>query len=461
MTGHRYDIQGLRAIAVLLVVLDHAGVGFLKGGYVGVDVFFVLSGFLITGVLLAGVEKRGYLSFVDFYVRRAKRILPRGHAHPGRHDDCRVLPPQLRTREAGRLGQRVGVAVLRERWLRGSGDRLLCAGATPVPDSALLVPVRSRSSSTSCGRRCLPWRCSGLRLERGRAHAVPRRDAPVITSRALRRLFVTVVVAAAASLVWSIHYTGVDPAAAYFSTFARLWELALGAALAIGSVRVSRLPLAPRVVVGWLGLGAIAAAGVMYSSATAFPGYAALLPTVGTALVIAAGIGPENPRLRASRLLSTPVLRYVGDRSYALYLWHWPVLVIAAQYVGHELSVSGINLTARPGCFLPVCCLVQAGRESDQARALEAASGCDPHPGIGRHGCGCRGPHAVRDRREDPPCPRDRRRRQNAGRQEAAGGSRCPPKPVASGGCVRRQGGTTGSQDSARAYSPGRQASRR
>ena len=410
MTGHRYDIQGLRAIAVLLVVLDHAGVGFLKGGYVGVDVFFVLSGFLITGVLLAGVEKRGYLSFVDFYVRRAKRILPRGHAHPGRHDDCRVLPPQLRTREAGRLGQRVGVAVLRERWLRGSGDRLLCAGATPVPDSALLVPVRSRSSSTSCGRRCLPWRCSGLRLERGRAHAVPRRDAPVITSRALRRLFVTVVVAAAASLVWSIHYTGVDPAAAYFSTFARLWELALGAALAIGSVRVSRLPLAPRVVVGWLGLGAIAAAGVMYSSATAFPGYAALLPTVGTALVIAAGIGPENPRLRASRLLSTPVLRYVGDRSYALYLWHWPVLVIAAQYVGHELSV-GVNLLLVLGAFCLSVVSYRLVENPIRRGALEAASGCDPHPGIGRHGCGCRGPHAVRDRREDPPCPRDRRRR--------------------------------------------------
>ncbi len=73
---YRSDPQGLRAVAVLLVALDHAGVGFLKGGYVGVDVFFVLSGFLITGLLLAGVGKRGYVSLVDFYARRARRILP-------------------------------------------------------------------------------------------------------------------------------------------------------------------------------------------------------------------------------------------------------------------------------------------------------------------------------------------------------------------------------------------------
>src|SRR5439155_10346715 len=76
MLEHRDDIQGLRAVAVLLVVLDHAGVGFLRGGFVGVDVFFVLSGFLITGILISGAAKRGYVSFVDFYLRRARRILP-------------------------------------------------------------------------------------------------------------------------------------------------------------------------------------------------------------------------------------------------------------------------------------------------------------------------------------------------------------------------------------------------
>src|SRR5215217_940702 len=73
---HRGDIQGLRAVAVLLVVLGHAGVSFMKGGYVGVDVFFVLSGFLITGILLNGAAKRGYVSLSEFYVRRARRILP-------------------------------------------------------------------------------------------------------------------------------------------------------------------------------------------------------------------------------------------------------------------------------------------------------------------------------------------------------------------------------------------------
>src|SRR6266516_1959423 len=110
-------------------------------------------------------------------------------------------------------------------------------------------------------------------------------------------------------------------------------------------------PSAPQAVLGWLGLVAIGAAAVLFSGTTPFPGDAALLPTVGAALVIAAGIGGRQPRLSVGRLLAVPPMRYVGDRSYTFYLWHWPVLVIAVLYEGHELEV-GVKLLLLLGAFL-------------------------------------------------------------------------------------------------------------
>jgi len=113
---------------------------------------------------------------------------------------------------------------------------------------------------------------------------------------------------------------------------------------------VTRIPGWFQLAAGWFGLVAIAASAVLYSDNTAFPGYAALLPAVGAALVIAAGLHREG-RFRAGRALSVAPLRYVGDRSYALYLWHWPVLILAAQHVGHDLSTE-VNLLLLVGAFL-------------------------------------------------------------------------------------------------------------
>src|SRR5439155_11066123 len=154
-----------------------------------------------------------------------------------------------------------------------------------------------------------------------------------------RRLVIVAVGIAVASLAWSVYYTRSHPSASYFSTFSRAWELALGAVLAIVASRIVLTSLA-RVAIGWAGIVAIGAAGVLYSSGTPFPGYAALLPSVGAALVIAAGLSSAGaPRVAASRVLALAPLRYVGDRSYTFYLWHWPVLIIAERYAGHELSV--------------------------------------------------------------------------------------------------------------------------
>ena len=348
--NHRDDIQGLRAIAVVLVVAAHAGVGFLGGGYVGVDVFFVLSGFLITGLLLHGAERRGYVSFFDFYVRRAKRILP-----------AATLTLVVTTIASYHLLNyvRAKQVVWDSLWasfffanvrFARQGTDYFTHGQPPSPiQHYWSLSVEEQFYFVWPALLALVLFAVALGSRSGARRR--SRGEPVITVWGVRRLVIVVAVVGAASLAWSVHYTGIDPTAAYFSTFARGWELALGAVLAIGATRVARLPPRWRTRIGWLGLAAIGAAALTYSDATAFPGYAALLPTVGTAFVIAAGLGTAQPRFGVGRALSTLPLRYVGDRSYAFYLWHWPVLVIAAQYTGHDLSV-GVNLAFLLGAFL-------------------------------------------------------------------------------------------------------------
>jgi len=313
---HRSDLQGLRAVAVLLVVLDHAGLPVLQGGYVGVDVFFVLSGFLITGLLLRQFRADGRIRLTEFYVRRARRILPAAVLTLVVTDlVAHQLLNVVRAREA--VGDSVWAAFFMANvHFARAGSDYFAQGQPPSP-------VQHFWTLAVEEQFYLVW--------------------PVLLAAVLgiavlrRRLLWLVLAAAAASFAWSVHSTATDAAYAYFSTATRAWELALGAALAIAG---RRLP-APA---AWAGLACICAAGVAFSSSTAFPGWAALLPTVGAALVIAAAPGG------ASRLLSLAPFRYVGDRSYAFYLWHWPVLVIAAEYAGHELS-GAVRLGLLAGAF--------------------------------------------------------------------------------------------------------------
>ncbi|MDP9223433.1 MAG: acyltransferase, partial [Actinomycetota bacterium] len=351
MLEHRDDIQGLRAVAVLLVVLDHPGVGFLKGGFVGVDVFFVLSGFLITGILLSGAAKRGYVSLVGFYSRRARRILP-----------AATLTLVTTTIVAYQLLNyvRAKEAVWDSVWasLFAANIRLAHQGTDYFAQGQPPSLVQHYWSLAVEEQFYLVWPVLlslvvfGLVLGRGaNARRRAAEGVPVITEWAVRRLLVVVILASSASLAWSIHYTNALPAAAYFSTFARAWELGLGAVLAIGSLSVARLSPVLRGALGWVGLVAIVIAAITFSPTTLFPGYAALLPTLGTALVIAAGVGRQQSPMGLGRVLAVSPMRYVGDRSYAFYLWHWPVLIIAVQYKGHELSV-GVKLLLVGGAFL-------------------------------------------------------------------------------------------------------------
>jgi peptidoglycan/LPS O-acetylase OafA/YrhL len=338
--AHRDDIQGLRAVAVLLVALGHAGVPFLRGGYVGVDVFFVLSGFLITGVLLSQFAERGYVSLAEFYARRARRILP-----------AATLTLVATVVAAHQLLNfvRAREAVWDSIWasLFGANVHFAREGSDYFEQGQPPSPVLHFWTLSVEEQFYLVWPSVMALVLAGTllGRCAKRRRHPVA---AHRRLLIVVLIGAIASLAWSIHYTGESPKAAYFSTFARAWELALGAALAIAAPTIVRLVRGGQAVIGWLGLAAIGCAAVLFSGSTPFPGAAALLPAIGAALVIAAG--PDSRR-GAGRLLSLAPFRYVGDRSYAFYLWHWPVLIIAVQYAGHELSVA-VKLLLLAGAFV-------------------------------------------------------------------------------------------------------------
>jgi peptidoglycan/LPS O-acetylase OafA/YrhL len=357
-TRHRNDIQGLRAVAVLLVALCHAKVGFLKGGFVGVDVFFVLSGFLITGLLLSGAAK-GRSSLVHFYMRRARRILPAA--------TLTLIATDL-------VAYRLLNFVRAKQVMQDSISAALFTanihfahlGTNYFAQSQPPSPVQHFWSLSVEEQFYLLWPtialvALGLGLSRRRRQYLGHRLASlgialrapssVITETAMRRLLAVVIVIGLASLVWSVYDTHTLPASAYFSTLTRAWELALGALLAIASPRLMRLSARSRMLAGWLGLFGIIVASVMFSSSTPFPGYAALLPTIGAALVIGAGVANTELRAGAADMLALTPLRYVGDRSYTFYLWHWPVLVIAAQYMGHELSM-GASLLLLVAAFL-------------------------------------------------------------------------------------------------------------
>jgi peptidoglycan/LPS O-acetylase OafA/YrhL len=328
-TAHRADIQGLRAVAVLLVVLAHAGVRFVSAGYVGVDVFFVLSGFLITGLLLAEARKSGSVSLRNFYLRRARRILPAAALTLlVTNIAAFYLLNFVRARDAVYDGlHAAGFAA--NFHFAASGVDYFARGEPPSP----LLHYWSLSVEEQF---YLVWplllsiALFGVAAWRHRGAAAGHE----------RRLLVGVVALAAASLGWSVHLTSAAPTAAYFSPFTRGWELGLGAAVAVGAATLARLPSLVKLAMGWSGVAAIAAAAGVFSDQTPFPGSAALLPTMGTALAIVAGMGGAGSRFSVGRLLALRPMFAVGDRSYAFYLWHWPVLILAEGYAGHALSVS-------------------------------------------------------------------------------------------------------------------------
>jgi len=312
----RPDVEGLRAVAVVLVVLYHANLPGLSGGFVGVDVFFVISGFVITGLLLRERGSTDRTSLVGFYGRRVRRILPAA--------TLVIVTVVVATYAV--LGAFYGnPTAVAARWtavflanfhFAGIGTNYLNASQPPSPLQNF-------------------WSLAVEEQFYLMYPAIFLVAASVRSTVSLRaRLIGVLVPIILVSLMLSAVQTGTSPTAAFFSPLTRAWELALGALVAVATPALLRLGAHAAAAMTWVGLAAVAWSAFAYSAATPYPGTAVVVPVVGTALVIAGG-SPVPPS-GAEALLRLAPFQWLGRLSYSLYLWHWPILIIAAEAAGRN-----------------------------------------------------------------------------------------------------------------------------
>ena len=340
-TAVRTDIQALRAVAVSIVLLYHLFPGSLTGGFTGVDVFFVISGFLITSHLLSHPPSRPRDLFT-FWSRRIRRLLPASLLVLM----CvliasRLVAPETAWGNTAKQARSAALYVLNWRLANDSVDYLASQDAP--------TPVQHFWSLSVEEQFYLGWPVLILVLALI-ARLIGRRVAAIVS------LGLAAVVAA--SFWYSVVETAVEPARAYFVTTTRVWELGVGGLLASllairapaghraghragdrGGDRAGAIPLpAPaRIGLAWIGLALIAYAAVAYSGSTPFPSWRAAVPVLGTAAVIAAWA----PRAQGSPagVMALPPLQWLGNISYSLYLWHWPLIVLVPAYLGHDLGL--------------------------------------------------------------------------------------------------------------------------
>ncbi|HZP76291.1 MAG TPA: acyltransferase family protein [Pseudolabrys sp.] len=311
--AYRADVDGLRAVAIVPVVLYHAGLAPFSGGFVGVDVFFVISGFLITSFILAQI-KRGTFSFRNFYLRRIRRIFPAlfvmmaGSAIVGW---CVMTPNDFRL-----LGESISATVLFASnvlfWLHTGYF------AAPLEEHPLLHT----------------W---SLGVEEQFYLGFP--ILMVLLFRYIPRRAIGITLALCiASFALNVLTVADHPRLAFYLAPPRIWELFTGALLAMGALpppRDKRWSEAG----GLLGAAMIVVAIFGFSPSTAFPGFAALMPTIGAAAIIWAGC---NAGGMVTRILSHPAPVLIGKISYSLYLWHFPLLAFGAY-----VAIGGESLGAK------------------------------------------------------------------------------------------------------------------
>ena len=336
-SGSRPDIEGLRAVAVLAVVLFHAGLPGVGGGFVGVDVFFVISGFLITGLLWREVSSVGTVKLSRFYGARARRLLP-ASALVGvvTAIGSAVLLPPLQARDVLEDGVYSALYVSNNHFAQENLSYF-----SPVRPPS---PFQHYWSLGVEEQYYLVWPALIIgttwliRLVRRRTKSdTPSKPTPYLVVLAL---------VAAVSFALSLAATFVAPSVAFFSLPTRAWQLAAGGLVALMAGQWRRLPARAAAIVGWAGLAVILLACTQLSSTTLYPGTAALLPVLGAVLVI--GAGCATPAQGCGRVLAVAPMRAIGRISYSWYLWHWPVLLLAPPLLGlgHPLGLAGRLATA-------------------------------------------------------------------------------------------------------------------
>ncbi|WP_404349277.1 acyltransferase [Phycicoccus jejuensis] len=310
--GFRRDVEGLRAVAVLSVLAYHAGLP-VHAGFVGVDIFFVISGFLITGLLVAELDRTGTVSWVRFVGRRVRRLLPAAVLVllVTSLFSWLVIPGQRRQQVGHDV---IAAATYVVNWvLAGREVDYLSSDVRPSP-------VQHFWSLAVEEQFYVVWPLLLLTL------AVVAR---LLGRRPDRR---TVAIALGAltgvSFVWSLVASHTSPEGSFFTTTTRVWELGVGALLAVWLTGRERPAGGSRAAdaLGWLGLAALVVVAVALPTGIEWPSGWALLPTLPTALVLWAGW--RGGRSGPVRLLGTRAMVWVGGLSYSIYLWHWPVLVL-------------------------------------------------------------------------------------------------------------------------------------
>ncbi|MEU7814684.1 acyltransferase family protein [Pseudonocardia sp. NPDC049154] len=300
----RPELQGLRALAVLLVVAYHVWFGRVSGG---VDVFFVISGFLITGQLFRAAA-RGRLRFRPTWARQAARLLPAAFtvllvsAVAGA-----LLLPEARWQQT--LHELFASAVFLENWqlAADSVDYAAQHNTQSVVQHFWSLSIQVQFYVVWPLLIAVVALVAGQARERLRGH-----------------LLLTLSGLFAASLTFSVALTITNQPLAYFHSLTRVWEFALGGLLAL-TIDAITLPRRWRIVLGWLGVVGLVACGALLRVDAVFPGIAALWPTGAACLVLIAGM--TGSRIGADRILASRPVGYLGDLSYSLYLWHWPVLI--------------------------------------------------------------------------------------------------------------------------------------
>ncbi|WBB56778.1 acyltransferase family protein [Verrucosispora sp. WMMD573] len=309
-SGFRPDIQGLRAFAVVVVILEHI-LHWPAGGFVGVDVFFVISGFLITGLLMNEHDRTGSISFANFYRRRLRRILPLA---------VLVLVTTYLASSLLFLGERVRstawdalcAALFAANW------RFASVGTDYWETDGPVSPLRHYWSLAVEEQFYLVWPVLlvlilGYAARRGRYRVAARWAVGVA--------LIVIVLGSIGFALWEVEHR---PTVAYFSTLSRAWELGIGALLAVTTPLLARIPATVRPAYQWSGLVGLMVSVFAITAQTPFPVPGAFLAVISTALVIAGGVGGQ--RLMAP--LTNRAVRYVGDISYSLYLWHFPLLIL-------------------------------------------------------------------------------------------------------------------------------------
>lgn len=313
-SSFRPDIQGLRAIAVCSVVLYHAGVPGLQGGYVGVDIFFVISGFLIIGLLWREIDLTGRIHLRDFYARRIRRLLPASTLVAlSVLLASRLFMPPLTFSDIARDG--LATAAFLVNMLFARIGTQYSGNPSPSPfQHYWSLNVEEQFYLFLPLLLILCW---------------------WLFKRNRRVGFVSVLLAlSAASLAACVLLTPGHFSWAFFTLPTRAWEMALGGILALTMPMLARIGKTLRTGLSVSGLVAISASIVLFNEQTVFPGSMALIPVAGTLAVMAGGSGISGP---VNRSLGNRGFRYIGDISYSLYLWHWPLLVIPAVALGGKL----------------------------------------------------------------------------------------------------------------------------